>query len=90
MLRNLGLLLLAGLLCASCSATAGWFHQAATQRTVTEGCKALQADDNVANAAMNAIVPYPEVRAAINTAHMAIQAALQKCIDRVPGAPAIP
>ena len=69
-------------LLASCGASAAWFHTKTTQVVIADGCRAVMKDDALNNAAMNNVVPYPEVKAAINTAHAAIQAALQTCIDK--------
>lgn len=74
-------MLIAALTLPGCGATQGWFRKPTTQSVIAEGCKAAQIDDTTNNAMVNAVIPYPEVRAAINSAHMAIQAALQKCID---------
>ena len=70
------------LLATGCSAMGGWMQAKPTQVVVAEGCKAAMLDDNRNNTLVNNVVPYPEVKAALNTAHAAIQVALQQCIDR--------
>lgn len=68
---------------AGCGATAGWFHSQTTQQAVAGGCAAVAIDDNRNNKLANATIPYPEVLAAVNTAHAAIQAALKACQNKV-------
>lgn len=81
-MRNMILPLITALLLLSgCAASQGWFRSPTTQQVVATGCQAAMGDDNRNNALVNALVPYPEVKAAINTAHLAIQQALQKCVD---------
>ena len=89
-LTLVGLLLIFAFLFSGCTATRAWFRAGNTQAAVAEGCRAAMVDDNHANALVNLMVPYAEVKAAINQAHMMIQAALQKCVDDAEAAAAVP
>ncbi len=77
---SLGLLIF-----SACSATHSWFTKPTTQSVIADGCRAAAADDNMHNALLNQFMgAFPQlapVQVGINTAHLAIQAALAKCIS---------
>lgn len=94
--RKLLVLLFPLLVCCACSATTGWFTTPSTQHDIAEGCKAAAMDDNthnaLLNATMSAVPQLAPVVAALNIAHLAIQAAYAKCVSNaqagaVPAAP---